>query len=182
MNKHNFHHIETPRLRLRSVNDEEYVYVLKTYSDEDLAAFFNLNSAEEISKERERAVKGLSTFNKSLLLFYLIDKTTDKTIGWCGYHTWYTQHNRAEIGYVMSDENARNKGLMSEALSAILHYGFNDMNLHRVEAFVGKENVASLKLMNTFGFKQEGVLREHYFTNNRHEDSLVFGLLKHEFN
>lgn len=175
-----FHHIETPRLRLRSVNDEEYVHVLNTYSDEDLAAVFNLKSPEEISKERQRAVKGFSTFNKSLLLFYLIDKTTNKTIGWCGFHTWYTDHNRAEIGYGMSEENVKAKGLMTEALSAILHYGFTTMKLHRVEAFVGSENVPSLKLMKKFGFKQEGVLREHYFTNGRFEDSLVFGLLRDE--
>jgi ribosomal-protein-alanine N-acetyltransferase len=181
MNKHNFHHIDTPRLCLRSVNDEEYVHILNTYNDKDLAAYFNLKSPEEINKERQRAAKGFSTFNKSLLLFYLIDKETNKTIGWCGYHTWYTDHNRAEIGYVLSEENAKAKGLMSEALSAILTYGFTAMNLHRVEAFVGTQNMPSLKLMQKFGFKQEGTLREHYFTNGRFEDSMVFGLLKREF-
>jgi len=70
---------------------------------------------------------------------------------------------------------------MSEAVSTILDYGFEQMNLHRVEALIGKDNMASLSLVKKFGFTQEGILREHYFTNNTMEDSVIFGLLRHEY-
>lgn len=70
---------------------------------------------------------------------------------------------------------------MTEALRAVLKYGFETMNLHRVEALIGRENAASLKLVDNFNFKQEGVLREHYVVNGIPEDSLAFSLLVHEF-
>ena len=70
---------------------------------------------------------------------------------------------------------------MSEAMEAILAYGFNDMNLNRIEAFVGKNNVASLRTLKKFNFEEEGVLREHYINKSDPEDSLVFSLLKSEY-
>ena len=56
------------------------------------------------------------------------------------YHTWYVDHHRAEIGYVLnSKEEDMNKGYMSEALlkEVIALLDLMKMNLHRIEAFVG---------------------------------------------
>jgi ribosomal-protein-alanine N-acetyltransferase len=55
------------------------------------------------------------------------------------------------------------------------------MYLHRIEALVGPHNIPSLKLVKSFGFREEGRLREHYFINNQLEDSIVFSLLKREY-
>ena len=98
-------------------------------------------------------------------------------IGWCGYHTWYTPHRRAEIGYQIAEEY-QNRGLMKEALVPIIDYGLNKMNLQRIEAYVGEENTASLRLMEIFEFKKEGLLKKHYNIDGINVDSLVFGLLK----
>lgn len=70
---------------------------------------------------------------------------------------------------------------MTEAMKAILHYGFEVMRLHRMEAFIGPDNFPSLKLVQRFGFQKEGVLREHYQVDGRMEDSVAYGLLRHEF-
>ena len=109
-----------------------------------------------------------------------MDKSTEKIIGWCGFHTWYLDHFRAEIGYGLFDENFKNKGIMTEAMKAILEYGFKQMKLHRIEAFIGTYNIPSLKLVEKFGFTKEGILRNHYLKNNVLEDSAVFSLLQKE--
>ena len=70
---------------------------------------------------------------------------------------------------------------MKEALPFVLQYGFEEMELKRIEALVGPNNEASLRLIRSMGFVQEGLLREHYFTNGRFEDSLFFSLLQREF-
>ena len=74
------------------------------------------------------------------------------------------------------------KGYMKEAMAEVLRYGFDEMKLQRVEAFIEPFNEPSLKLAKHFGFKQEGHLRKHYMKNNVLEDSLVFALLKDEYN
>ena len=96
-------------------------------------------------------------------------------------HVWYLDHNRAEIGYALTDNPEKSKGLMTEAMNSILKYGFEEMKLHRIEAFIGPENIPSLKLVAKFNFKKEGVLRQHYFKNDKMEDSAVFALLKDEY-
>ena len=176
-----FEKLTTDRLILRIVTPEVYDFIYQNFSEEEQMSFLGLSSKEELATEKNKYKNGLSMFNKSFRGFLLIDKSSEIIIGWCGYHTWYTEHNRAEIGYNISIESYKQKGLMSEALERIVEYGFVTMNLHRIEAFVATYNVPSLKLMGKMNFKKEGVLREHYFVNNQMEDSVVFSLLKNEF-
>jgi len=109
-----------------------------------------------------------------------LTKKTKEIIGWCGFHTWYTDHNRAEIGYGLFDDNYKGQGLMSEVIALIVNYGFRNMGLVRIEAFVDTTNIPSIKLLKRMNFKKEGLLKHHYFHNNRMEDSIVFALLKSE--
>jgi ribosomal-protein-alanine N-acetyltransferase len=55
------------------------------------------------------------------------------------------------------------------------------MNLNRIEALVSPKNIPSLKLITNMGFSQEGILKEHYNVDGILEDSLLFGLLKKNF-
>jgi ribosomal-protein-alanine N-acetyltransferase len=70
---------------------------------------------------------------------------------------------------------------MKEALKAMLDFGFKEMQLNRVEALIGPLNVPSTKLVQSLGFVQEGVLREHYCKNGELQDSVMFSLLKREY-
>ncbi|WP_162128089.1 GNAT family N-acetyltransferase [Flavobacterium phycosphaerae] len=176
-----FETLSTARLLLRKLTPEIFDYIYLHYSDAELMTFLGTADEAALAKEKEKHRKGLATFNKSFCYFLILDKNTTKIIGWCGFHTWYLDHNRAEIGYGLFDDAYKQKGIMSEAAKAILDYGFGPMNLHRVEALIGKDNMASLSLVKKFGFTQEGLLREHYFTNNTIEDSVVFGLLRQEY-
>ncbi|TNE55586.1 MAG: N-acetyltransferase [Bacteroidetes bacterium] len=174
-----FEQIETERLILRKWTPEIAQKVF--YMDlEKQMEFLGVFSEEQLHVHRERFEKGLSTFNRDQLYFWIFPKNGRESIGWCGYHTWYTWHDRAEIGYELFEEGERKKGYMKEALAAILKYGLTAMKLHRIEAFVAPTNEASLRLVRHFGFREEGHLIEHYQRDGVWEDSLAFGLLKHE--
>ena len=70
---------------------------------------------------------------------------------------------------------------MTEAMVSVIEYGFNAMNLERIEAFVSPNNTPSIKLLKRMKFKEEGFLKHHYFHNNKMEDSMIFALLKSEY-
>lgn len=176
----NFEILETERLYLRKLTDELYEEILLNGSDGQIYMYLNIDG-ESVAKEKEKAKKGFGMFNKSLLIFQLIDKETQQIIGWCGYHTWFREHRRAELGYALNREEAKRRGFMAEALEAVIGYGFKVMNLHRVEALVAPDNIPSLKLVQKFGFIKEGYLREHYFKNGVFEDSVFFALLAAEY-
>jgi ribosomal-protein-alanine N-acetyltransferase len=172
--------METQRLILRGFSAEAYEHVLSHAPDDEAMHTLGL-TADALKKERPKAAKGFSTFNKAFLIFTIATKENERVIGWCGYHTWYVDHARAEIGYALYDDGFKRKGFMSEALASILEYGFREMKLKRVEALIGPDNVASFKTLRKFGFVEEGRLREHYFTNGRYEDSIIFSLLDREY-
>ena len=176
-----FDQIITDRLILRQLTPEVYDYVFQTYSSASLLHFFGLSTQEELDLERKKYQNGLSTYNRKFLYFQLLDKLHGNIIGWCGYHTWYIDHYRAELGYALFDDAHKGKGLMSETLVPIIKYGFEQMNLNRIEAFVGPENTASNKLLQKFHFVKEGQMRSHFFKNNQMEDSIVYSLLRSEF-
>jgi ribosomal-protein-alanine N-acetyltransferase len=106
---------------------------------------------------------------------------TGKLLGRCAYHNYMAMHKRSEIGYNMQKDEYKNKGYMKEALKPILIYGFEQMRLNRVEAFIGPDNKPSRKLVESYGFVIEGQLREHFCYDGELQDSVAYSLLASEY-
>ena len=177
----NFEIIETKRLILKGLSPDEMNYIFKNCSKDEIKRILGHRSEEAYQKEESKYNNGYSSYNRSFNLFLMTDKTSNTIIGRCGIHNWNAEHRRAEIGYVMEDERYKRKGLMTEALEAVIEYGFNEMNLNRIEALVGIGNVASLRLMEKFNFIKEGLLRQHHYAADKYEDSVFFSKLHHEY-
>lgn len=105
-------------------------------------------------------------------------KPHDKVIGTLGFSD-FDHFSRAELGYELAIEY-QHKGIMSEALKAIIPFGFNEMEMHRIQASVFLENTASIRLLEKLGFKREGILQQYTYVKHRNvwEDCLVMALLK----
>jgi ribosomal-protein-alanine N-acetyltransferase len=177
----NFEIIETERLILKGLSPADMKYIFEQHSKPEIKRILGHHSEEDYQKEESKYRNGYASYNRSFLLFLLTDKASDTIIGRCGLHNWNAEHRRAEIGYVMEDERYKKKGLMAEALGAVIKYGFTKMNLHRIEALVGTGNVPSLRLMEKNNFIREGLLREHYFIDDKYEDSALFSKLHKEY-
>lgn len=177
----NLETLETQRLVLKKLSPEDFASLFGNYPDAEVKKLLGLSSDEELAKEKEKSKGGYKTYDRSICAFLLVLKDTGETIGRCGYHNWYSQHRRAEIGYLLMKEEHKRKGYMSEAMKAILDYGFNTMSLNRVEACIGPANIASQSLVKKYGFVLEGYLRQHFVRTDAAEDSLIFSLLKEEY-
>lgn len=176
-----FETIDTERLILRKLTPAIYRQIFDTLPDAEIITVLGLADAEALEKEKQKYRNGLSTYNRSFVNFQILDKSSRQILGACGFHTWYTEHARAEIGYALHSDESKSKGIMSEAMKAVVHYGFEHMRLNRIEAMIGPANIPSLKLAAKFGFKEEGRLRGHYCKKGIMEDSVVFGLLREEY-
>ena len=69
---------------------------------------------------------------------------------------------------------------MSEALGLLLDYGFQQMELNRVEAVVFRDNDASCRLLAKLGFAREGLLREYAYLHGRLQDMYMYSLLRRD--
>lgn len=83
---------------------------------------------------------------------------------------------RGEIGYLLAP-GCQGKGLMREAIRAVLAYGFEVMGLHSVEARLTPENKASAAVLEATGFRLEAHFREDFYYNGKFEDTLVYSCL-----
>ena len=143
--------------------------------------YLKLLTPETIELEKAKHKGGMTTHFISFRNFLLLDKETGTTIGKAGFHTWQARHSRAEIGYGIDIESYKRKGLMKEALKAVIHYGYEEMGLYRIEAFAGPANTGSIRLLEGLGFTKEGLLRSHYNKAGELQDSVCYGLLKPEY-
>lgn len=172
--------LETSRLFLKEVTPEYYKYLFENLSDDELKEELCYSDAD-LNKAKARLPLGMTYYHITFKYFLLQDKQTQKTIGTCGFYRWYKEHDRAEFGYVMSDESYRKRGLMKEAAVRSIRYGFEDMGIHRIEAYASPENIASVKILKGLGLKYEGLLKEHYLRDGIYEDSACYAILKHEY-
>jgi RimJ/RimL family protein N-acetyltransferase len=172
--------ITTPRLILKSITPALIHELYNIKSKEEIKAFFSFDD-DAFEHYKTMHEKGMETHRISLFFFLLIDKETNLPIGECGFHTWTASHNRAEVFYNMRDDSTKRKGLMTEALEAVLEYGFTALKLHRIEALIADENEPSKRLLLRYGFSKEGTMREDYVVDGKNEDSDCYSLLKWEW-
>lgn len=172
--------LTTERLILKSITPAIIHDLFSTSDKEEIIRYFGLNEAG-FEHYKEMHEKGMETHRISLFFFLLTDKQSNLPIGECGFHTWNNTHKRAELFYGIRKDADKQKGLMTEALQAVLNFGFNELNLHRIEALVADWNTPSVKLLQRYGFTKEGTMREDYCVDGKNEDSDCYSLLKWEW-
>ena len=177
----NIETFSTKRLQLKKITPEVYHHFYTNCSDDEIKLFFALTTNEELEKEKQRVLEGNYAQFKNIVWFQILLKETNEIIGYCGFHFWNKKHYRAEIGYYIIDDKNKQKGYMTEAVEFVIDYGFNTMQLNRIEAFVAPEGFASLKILSKFGFEKEGYCKGHYYVNDVAEDSVFFALLNKNY-
>jgi ribosomal-protein-alanine N-acetyltransferase len=114
--------------------------------------------------------------NNESINWAITEKGVDRLIGTIGFVHIKPEHYRGEVGYMLHD-GLHGKGIMTEALEAVLHYGFHTMKLHSVEAIIAPENIASEKLLQKMHFVKEAHFHEAELYEGKWLDSFVYSLL-----
>ncbi|GLY31766.1 GNAT family protein [Kineosporia sp. NBRC 101731] len=86
----------------------------------------------------------------------------------------------AELGYAIHAD-AWGRGYATAAVRLLAGFGFDALGLHRISAAIGPENVRSVGVVERLGFRLEGRMRDHVFTNGAWRDSLLFSVLDREW-
>ena len=175
-----FPNIETERLLLRQAIQEDTEDILAIFSDPNVTKFHDLDTFTNLDQARgviERRAKGFES-NRGMRWGITL-KPQDKLIGSCGF-TWDREANAAEVGYELASQFWR-QGIMSEAVRAILSYGFESEGMQFVIAEIMLGNEASRRLLKKLGFQIQGVLKERGFWKGQHHDLEQFMLTKSKF-
>ncbi len=101
-------------------------------------------------------------------------------IGTVDFVSWHPNHNSAELGYVLA-QPYWGKGTTTEAAKKLIGFGFEKMDLVRIQARCFVENIGSERVMEKVGMTFEGTLRKAMFAKGKHQDLKVYSILKEEF-
>ncbi|MBD2120439.1 GNAT family N-acetyltransferase [Trichocoleus sp. FACHB-262] len=176
-----FPQLETKRLCLRQLSLLDAKDVFEIFSNEEITKYYDLATFITI----ERAEQFINQMNEKFatnkgIRWAIALKSTNRLIGTCGYNAVYSSSRRAVIGYELKREHWK-QGYMQEALHAMIEYGFAELQLNRLEAFVIPGNERSIQVLSKLGFIEEGILREYGFWKDQFWDMQCFSLLKREW-
>ena len=178
-----FPELGTKRLVLRRMTLADAEFYLRHFSDPDIAELTAFDAPENIDKARQELLEFcIKPFEENKgIRWGIVLKGETELAGTIGYHQWVKAGGyHARVGYDLSAAHRR-RGIMTDALMAVLRYGFETMRLNKVEACTDPRNVASIRLLMRLGFHQDGVLRENTHYHGRFIDEVVFSLLASEW-
>jgi [ribosomal protein S5]-alanine N-acetyltransferase len=135
----------------------------------------------EQAKEFIKSHAGKTFENPGEWVQYGIEnRSTGKLIGDCAIKLNQNDNRIAEVGITISHTEQK-KGYAKEALVGILNYLFGLKNFHRVVEIVDAENLASIQLLKSVGFRQEGYFVENIFFKGKWGSEYQFAMLEKEW-
>ena len=134
---------------------------------------------EDIAKMLESEGSDLSELRKYETYRWFVE-CDGATVGSVGLKNISHTMGYAEIGYGIGEVH-QGRGIATLAVGLLVQMCFRESSLRKLLAYVHDKNLASCKVLQKLGFRQEGLLREHYLINGVPENELLFGLLKHEW-
>jgi len=173
-----FPEFESERLLFRKIllSDAKDLFLIRT--SDDVMKFMDVTRFESIG-DAEKWVHSVSeSYDKEAgIMWGLVEKLSNSFVGYFGFWRMIPEHCRAEIGYALKPE-FWGKGYMYETINRMVRFGFDEMNLHSIEANVNPANKKSKRVLEKIGFKKEAYFRENYLFNNKFLDSIIYSLLE----
>ena len=175
--------IETERLILRRFEYTDDEAMLKYWiSDEKIQSLYSepIYTTKEAVKELLDKYIG-SYEREDYYRWAIIEKDSMECIGQIAYFLVDNKNHFAEIEYCIGSDFQR-QGLATEATKAVIAYGFEKMNLHRVQICTKTINAPSKRVIEKCGLTYEGTLRDYFYMDGEYVGRLYYSMLKNEWN
>ena len=119
---------------------------------------------------------------KERMPFTIVDKSSNEVMGSSSFGNISYSDSRVEIGWTWLAKECQGKGLNNQVKYLMLKYGFDTLNMERIEFKTDILNIAARKALKKIGCVEEGVLRSHtLMTENRRRDTIYYSILKNEW-
>lgn len=176
--------LETERLLLREFGPADVPAVFDIFSRDEVTRYHNVATMKAL-EEAEKLVEARSgLFARGLgMRWALVLKRGDGAIGSIGYYNLDRANRSVEVGYDLHPD-MWHKGIMTEALTAVIDYGFGGdftYGLNRIEALTYVEHEASRRLLERLHFAEEGIRREYGWWKGGPHDLRCFSLLRRDW-
>lgn len=170
--------LTTQRLSLRPLVDADAGALMAIYGDPEVMRYGSSPPWDSIEQAEARIARDREAMAAGRYLCLGLQRRDGGVLnGTCTLFNLDPSCRRAEIGYALA-VSAWSRGYMSEALPALIDYGFEAMDLNRIEADIDPRNTASIHSIERQGFVREGYLRERWIVEGVVSDTTLYALLR----
>ena len=174
--------IETVRLILREFREEDWKEIHLYSSDEDVIRFmpWGPNTEEDTRNFVGRALREKGKVPRKEYHLVVTEKSTGRLIGAVEITLGGHDDLQGMIGYCYS-KRAWGQGYATEAAGALIKFGFEKLNLHRICAYCDVFNIASQRVLEKNGMRREGCFRKNSFIRGEWRDNYQYAILREEW-
>ncbi len=174
-----FPELRTDRLLLRKMRNEDAPELLFFRSDETVMQFIGREKTKSVAEALAfiEKINASVDAHESIMWAITLQEAPEIMIGTICFWNVQQDHLRAEIGYMLHPQYW-NRGLMKEALLAVIDYGFDQIKLHSIEGRINPDNTVSGFLLEKAGFTKEAHFKEDFYFNGKFSDTAVYSLLQ----
>ena len=173
--------LQTKRLILREMTLDDASGVFKYSSDPEVLKLVG-GKVHKAVRDSEEFLKEIceKCERREIIIWGIWHKEDGRLIGDCGFIKWEVSQARAELDYLLSREYW-NRGLMTEAITEVIHFGFERMQLSRIQGICEIANVASARVMEKAGMRFEGVLRSYIQHDGKALDMKMYSIVRKDW-
>ena len=174
--------LQTDRLLLREFREEDWRDAHEYGSDAETVKYmpFGPNTEAETKDFISRTLVRQKEAPRLFYDFAIVKKLDKKLIGSCGINVVDAVNKESMVGYILN-RKYWNQGYVTEAARAVVAFGFEQMNLHRIIASCDPENTGSYRVMENIGMQREGHLRQEKMFKGVWRDFLLYSILENEW-
>jgi [ribosomal protein S5]-alanine N-acetyltransferase len=165
---------------LKSLEFDDLKNIARWLHDKDVTRFLH-QGYRPMTVENLKNSYDIEGVRDDEFSFSIIDKKTNKSIGWTGLYqvNWISRF--AEMRIFLGEKNFWHKGIATESQKLLLEYGFDKLNLHRIFAGTNIKCLGEQGALKKLFMTEEGVSRKTLFRNGEYYDVVHFGILKDEY-
>jgi ribosomal-protein-alanine N-acetyltransferase len=173
--------LTTGNISLRAIDEKDIAALFSLFSHEKVVRFMDIERFVNVSE----AVQLITFFRDKLasgegMRWAVTINGHNELIGTCGFHHMNRTHYKMELGYDLLP-TYWGKGIMTNSIHRLMQYGFEELQMNRIEAFVDPANTHSSKLLQRLGFEQEGKVRQAFFQKGKFVDAFIYSLLQKDY-
>ena len=181
INFHPFKNLETKRLLLRRVSNDDVNEILELRGNPETMKYI----PRPLATTKDEALAHIKMINDKIeanegINWAITIKGNSKLIGVIGHYRIQPENHRCEIGYMILPQY-NGQGIVTEAVKVVLEYGFDDLKMHSIEGIIDPNNIASERVLLKNGFAKEAHILENEFWDGKFWDTVIYSLLKRNF-
>ena len=181
INFHPFKNLETKRLLLRRVSNDDVNEILELRGNPETMKYI----PRPLANTKDEALAHIKMINDKIetnegINWAITIKGNPKLIGVIGHYRIQPENHRCEIGYMILPQY-NGQGIVTEAVKVVLEYGFDDLQMHSIEGIIDPNNIASERVLLKNGFAKEAHILENEFWDGKFWDTVIYSLLKRNF-